>query len=216
MRKGFVIAFLLSSLVCQLHADQTFKSKNIERAAEVLGIIDSLGSVALGHSLIITAKDGQTVRVRKSENNVIEHIGMPLFNNQMLILMPSPVYDFLEFAVLNIKYKVNPNTLYLSKVMFKKGNWNTLMKENLSESDCSISNQDDKLYIVNWKRGNADIAILGIPIEYELLNNDTRRNIERSYVCQLESYFLADSIMVPEPVTEDNLKIYGTEGLFVI
>ena len=122
--KGFVLASFLSCLLsCQLSAAQTFKTENIKKAARILGILDSLDCVDLGQTQTIKAKDGQIIEVRKSKHNVIEHIGIPLFNNQMRTLMPSPVYDFLEFAVLNIKYKVNPNTLYLSKVIFKKGNW---------------------------------------------------------------------------------------------
>ena len=147
--------------------------------------------------------------------NVLDHIGIPLFNDQMRTLMPSPLYDFLEFAVLNIKYKVNPNTLYLSKVMFKKGSWNTLIHSQLIQSDCSITNQDDQLYIVNWKQGENDIVTIGIPIEYELLNNDNRRNIEKSYILQLESHSTKDRNKKYEDISEDNLKIYGTEGLFV-
>lgn len=212
--RGFVLASLLSCLLsCQLSAAQTFKAENMKKAARILGILDSLDSVDSGQTQTIKAKDGQIIEVRKSKHNVIEHIGIPLFNDQMRTLMPSPVYDFLEFAVLNIKYKVNPNTLYLSKVIFKKGNWNTLMNSQLTQSDCSIVNQDDRMYIVNWKFDEKDIATIGIPIEYELLNNDNRRNIEKSYILQLESCSAIDKY---EEISENNLKIYGTEGLFVI
>ena len=215
--KGFVLASFLSCLLsCQLSAAQTFKTENIKKAARILGILDSLDCVDLGQTQTIKAKDGQIIEVRKSKHNVIEHIGIPLFNNQMRTLMPSPVYDFLEFAVLNIKYKVNPNTLYLSKVIFKKGNWNTLMNSQLIQSDCSIVNQDDRLYIVNWKLDEKDIATIGIPIEYELLNNDNRRNIEKSYILQLKSCSAKSNNDKYSDISEENLKIYGTEGLFVI
>ena len=217
MKRGFVIVLLLSCLMgSHLLIAQTFKTENMKKAAEILGISDYLESVTLGQTLSITAKDGQTIEVRKSKNNVIEHIGIPLFNDQMRTLMPSPVYDFLEYAVLNVKYKVSPNTLYLSKVIFKKGNWNTLMKEQLSNRDCSISNQDDRLYIVNWKQGEDDIATIGIPIEYELLNNDSRRNIEKNYIKQLESFTIEETRCKHKSVSEDHLKFYGTEGLYVI
>ena len=216
VKKSFVIASFLSCLLnCQVFAVLTFKTENMKKAARIVGILDSLECIAPGQTQTIKAKDGQIIEVRKSMHNVIDHIGIPLFNDQMRTLMPSPVYDFLEFAVLNIKYKVNPNTLYLSKVMFKKGSWNTLIHSQLIQSDCSITNQDDQLYIVNWKQGENDIVTIGIPIEYELLNNDNRRNIEKSYILQLESHSTKDRNKKYEDISEDNLKIYGTEGLFV-
>ncbi len=216
VKKGLVLASFLSCLLnCQIFAVQTFKTENMKKAARIVGILDSLESIAPGQTQTFKAKDGQTIEVRKSMHNVIEHIGIPLFNDQMRTLMPSPVYDFLEFTVLNIKYKVNSNTLYLSKVIFKKGSWNTLMNSQLIQSDCSITNQDDQLYIVNWKQGENDIVTIGIPIEYELLNNDNRRNIEKNYILQLESYPTKDRNDKHEDISEDNLKIYGTEGLFV-
>ena len=124
MRRDFVIVFLLSFLLAgQLNAAHVFKSASLKKAAEILGIVDGLDSVALGHTLMITAKDGQAIEVRKSNNDVIDHIGIPLFKGQMRMLMPSPVYDFLEYAVLNRKYNLQSNTLNLSKVLFRKGSW---------------------------------------------------------------------------------------------
>ena len=93
----------------------------------------------------------------------IEHIGIPLFNEIMRLLQPSPVYDFLEYAVLNWKYKINPNQLYLSKVIFKKGGWESLLQGQLKESECFIENRNDKLYIVTWRRNEKEIAVVGIP-----------------------------------------------------
>jgi hypothetical protein len=132
------------------------------------------------------------------------------------LLQPSPVYDFLEYAVLNWKYKVNPNQLYLSKVIFKMGSWETLLKDKLSECECSIENREDKLYIVTWKREEKDVAVIGIPIEYELLNNDTRRNMERAFVRDLEASKPSNTKPNTAVVSEESLSIYGTEGLFVI
>ena len=143
-------------------------------------------------------------------------VKIPLFNDVLRLLQPSPVYDFLEYAVLNWKYKINPNQLYLSKVMFKVGSWETLLKEKLSETECLIENREDKLYVVTWKREEKDIAVIGIPIEYELLNNDTRRNMERAFVRDLETSKPSSKRPNPAVVSEESLSIYGTEGLFVI
>ena len=69
---------------------------------------------------------------------------------------------------------------------------------------------------MNWQRDGKDIVTIGIPIEYELLNNDTRRNMERDFLKDLEA-FSPNIIRRPASfVSEDELSIYGTEGLFVI
>lgn len=217
MRRDFVIVFLLSFLLAgQLNAAHVFKSASLKKAAEILGIVDGLDSVALGHTLMITAKDGQAIEVRKSNNDVIDHIGIPLFKGQMRMLMPSPVYDFLEYAVLNRKYNLQSNTLNLSKVLFRKGSWETLINSRLEECSCIIENVEERLYVVTWQKDSLDVVVIGIPIEYELLSNDSRRNLEKNFIEQLNRYIPAGLIKRSQNVKEDDLKIYGTEGLFVI
>ena len=195
---------------------QTFKAERLRKAAEVLGIQYSPDTLEHNQPVEVTAKDGRRVCLRTDRQGCVEHIGIPLFNDMMRTLQPSPVYDFLEFAVLNWKYKINPNQLYLSKVIFKKGNWETLLSQNLLEYSCSIENMEDKLYVITWQQEEKVIACIGIPIEYELLNNDTRRNMERYFVKELTEYKgVAERKVVPV-VSEDDLSLYGVEGLFVI
>ena len=208
-----VMMVFLLMLTVTLQA-QAFKTERLGKAASVIGISSQLDSLPAGCTSTLLAQDGLTISVRKTDGQVVEHIGIPLFQDEMRTLMPSPVYDCLEYAVLNKHYKVNPNDLYLSKIMFRKGSWQLLVKEQLLDCECSISNQDDRLYIVSWLRDGQELAVVGIPIDYELLNNDTRRNIERDFVRHLAAYQAEPQI--PAAVTEDDLKVYGTGGLFAI
>ncbi len=210
---SIVLTTVLLTTAVTLRA-QTFKTERLGKAANVVGISNLLDSLPTGCTSSLTAKDGLTVCVRKTDDGTIEHIGIPLFQTDMRLLMPSPVYDFMEYAVLNKHYKVNPNDLYLSKVLFQKGNWQTLVKEKLQDCECSISNQDDRLYIVSWLHENQEEAVVGVPIDYELLNNDSRRNIERDFIRHLSSHEVQS--VVPKAITEEDLKVYGTEGLFAI
>jgi len=195
---------------------QNYKADRLRKAVEVLGLQIVPDSLMPDTTILMQSKDGRAVCLRTDPMGEIEHVGIPLFNDMLRLLQPSPVYDFLEYAVLNWKYKVNPNQLYLSKVIFKQGSWETLLKEKLSEIDCSIENREDKLYIVNWKREEKDVAMIGIPIEYELLNNDTRRNMERAFVRDLKASKPSSTKQNSAVVSEESLSIYGTEGLFVI
>lgn len=213
-RLRYAISVICVWLTTVSAAAQGYKTEKLQRAASQLGISAEVEAMTESQSALVKTKDGQSVTVRTDALRMVEHIGIPLFKDQMRVLMPSPVYDFLEYAVLNWKYKINPNTLYLSKVLFRKGNWQTLVSSRLSDDDCNISNQDDRLYIVNWQREGQDVATIGIPIEYELLANDTRRNMERDFIRHLEGHL--QTVQQQARVKEEDLKIYGTEGLFVM
>ena len=197
------IVFALAASSLTLSA-QNYKADRLKMAVEMLGMqIDH--SLLPDTTIALTTRDGRIVNLRTNPMGEVEHVGAPLFNDMLRLLQPSPVYDFLEYAVLNWKYKINPNQLYLSKVIFKVGSWDTLLKDKLSECDCSIENREDKLYIVTWKREDKDVAVIGIPIEYELLNNDTRRNMERDFIRNLESSEAVGAKLNPKMVSEENV-----------
>lgn len=204
------------TVFCSSLPAQNYKSDRVKRAVEVLGVQVPADSLQPDTTITLVAKDGRSVCLRTDLIGDVEHIGVPLFNEVMHLLQPSPVYDFLEYALLNWKYKIESNQLYLSKVVFKKGDWETLLQERLNECVCIIENQEDKLYIVTWQKEDEDIAIIGIPIEYELLNNDTRRNMEKSFVKNLGKSKAPLFRVAPIAINEESLSIYGTEGLFVI
>lgn len=214
-KKRFLFTIAIAIVSLSLSA-QNYKADRLRKAAEVLNLQLCPDSLLPDTTIFLTAKDGRNICLRTSPMGDVEHIGIPLFSDVMRLLQPSPVYDFLEYAVLNRKYKVNPNQLYLSKVVFKIGSWETLLREKLSECACAIENREDKLYIVTWKREDKDVAVIGIPIEYELLNNDTRRNMEKAFVNELEGTNIPIKRQNSSAVNEDDLSIYGTEGLFVI
>lgn len=207
---------MVMTIVSLTLSAQNYKADRLRMAVKKMGLQITPDSLMPDTTFSLSAKDGRVLCMRTDPMGDIEHVGIPLFNDVMRFLQPSPVYDFLEYAVLNWKYKINPNQLYLSKVIFKKGSWESLLSNQLNECDCMIENREDKLYIVTWKREDKEIVSLGIPIDYELLNNDTRRNMERAFVRDLEAS--NPSIVRPNPalVNEDSLSIYGTEGLFVI
>lgn len=209
----YVLVLCLTSL--SLSA-QNYKAERLRKAVEKLNLHIVADSLLPEQTYKLTTKDGQIVCLRTDPMGIVEHVGLSLFIEQIRLLQPSPVYDFLEYAALNKKYRLEENQLNLSKVIFQKGSWETLFREKLSESDCSIENREDKLYIVTWKKDEQELAVIGIPIEYELLNNDTRRNMEQIFIRELSESTERSIRPVALEVMEKDLSIYGTEGLFVI
>lgn len=211
------LVFTLAVTVVSLSLSaQNFKTDRLRKAVEKMGLRIDPESLLPDTTMMLTSKDGRLVSLRINPMGEVEHIGIPLFNDMMRLLQPSPVYDFLEYAALNWKYKINQNQLYLSKVIFKKGSWELIFSSHLSECDCFIENREDKLYIVTWKREDNEIVSIGIPVDYELLNNDTRRNMERTFIKDLGVTQPSIHRNAPAFINEDSLSIYGTEGLFVI
>lgn len=211
-----LIFFLLMALSSTSVTAQDFRSARLKRAAEVVGIASQTASILPDTTVGLRAIDGRTVIVRTDHSGVIEHVGLPLFPTVMRLLQPSPVYDFLEYAVLNKHYRVDPNQLYLSKVVFQKGSWQSLAADDLSCCECAITNQDDRLYIVSWQRDGIEVAAVGVPVDYELLTNDTRRNMERDLIRHLQAYRLPRVPRQLQTVTLDKLSVFGTTGLFVL
>lgn len=195
---------------------QVFRTERLRRAAEVTGITSQVAVLGSDTTVWLKASDGRVVSVRTAHDGSIAHVGVPLFSNVLRMLQPSPVYDFLEYAVLNKACRVEPNQLYLSKVLFRKGSWQSLAADSLYSYECTIANQDDRLYVVSWQHNGREIATVGVPIDYELLANETRRNMERDFVRQLLGYQPPTVQSVFEPVTIDALAVYGTNGLFVL
>ena len=217
--KGYIRVVLLTVvflLQCFLVEGQTFKTAQLSHAADILGIRNDIAYLQPGETKELNSNRGHVVIVRLDKLKQVEHIGIPLFDLRMRSLIPSPVYDFLEFAVLNWKYKINPNDLYLAKVLFRKGKWDTLFNSRLDCCECTISNEDDKLYVVTWSKDGQEVAVVGVPIEYELLANDRRRNMERLFVKELTNYQPPIQNKNEGNISEEDLKIYGTEGLFVL
>ncbi len=175
MRMFFIIRSFLAGvsllLSVTMHA-QVFKASHLQKAYEVLRLNEQSYS-----NLVI----------RKSADGIIEHIGIPLFSKEMRTLLPSPIYDYLEFALLNHKYQINKNTLQQQRIRFFKGSWDEM--ERITPSDvCTIDNRDDKWYIVRWSRNNQEILSVVVPIDYELLANSTRREMEQDFSRNLKRY----------------------------
>ena len=177
MRRTIIISILSAGILLfsPLVAEaQTFKASHLQRAYEKL----HLNSASANRS-------GLTIRT--SGDGTIEHIGIPLFSDEMRRLLPSPIYDYLEFALLDHKYHINENMLQQQKIRFHNGSWGDL--ETIRPSDnCTIDNRDDKWYIVKWTRDNRSQLTVVVPIDYELLSNSTRKEMEQDFSRHLKQY----------------------------
>lgn len=190
-----ISAFLLCPI---LMSGQTFKAAHLQKAYEKLHLSNPANREGLS--------------LRADRQGMIEHIGIPIFSSEMRTLMPSPIYDYLEYALLNHKYRISENTLQEQKIRFRNGTWEDL--EQISpESDCTIDNRDNKWYIATWNTATAKPLSVAIPIDYELLANSSRKEMEQDFAQALKRF--KPSAPKPFIVEEDELESLHRDGLLV-
>lgn len=183
MKRQKNIITLLFGLIAITLSAQQYQSAHIERAAKKLAIDTML--LKPGTNRITVDRRQLTVRV--NESGTIEHIGIPLFSQQMRTLQPSPIYDYLENAVLEHALSITSNIVREKNLQFLSGNWQTL--EQLSDTlACTITNLSDKAYVVSWLREGQETAKVSFPISYDLLANSTRREMEENFVRDLRNF----------------------------
>lgn len=203
MKQMFLILRVVSAGVCLLFSivlqAQTFKASHLQRAYEKL----HLDSQTESRSGLI---------IRKAADGTIEHIGIPLFSKDMRTLLPSPIYDYLEYALLDYKYHISENTLQLQKIKFFKGSWDVLDKITPAD-DCVIDNRDDKWFIIRWIHGAQEILSVLVPIDYELLSNSRRKEMEQNFGRELKRYKSINKQLLI--VEADELESLHRDGLLV-
>ena len=186
----FVVLFFLMAISCVWGQSQ-YASIHIEQAIRKLRI-DSVDSIPLGEYAI--EKDNRLIVVRKNKDNVIEHIGMKLFSEEMRKANPLPIYDFLEYAYLDKEFAITDDKLAYIDVTFTKGSWKD-MRLVTDSTECMVKNVDSKIYSVEWNVKGKGKVNLVFPIKYSLILGESRRKIEQDFiekVCKYKPKYNAD------------------------
>lgn len=209
MNKWLLSCVSLILLYSSAHA-QEYATSQLQKAAQKLNISGMLSEKSQSDTLFINE---QRIIVRKNQQGCIEHIGIPLFNAYIRNIQPSPIHDYLEFAALDKKFQVSENTLQLNKLEFSKGNWEKLYQ--LGDScACTINNLGDKTYVVQWMKDDQLVLEVSFPVDYELLANSTRREMETKFIKELKVY-KGSYKNAQQNVDTTQLKKYAIQGVYV-
>ena len=209
MKKLYTICSILLMYAYSLNA-QEYAANHLQAAGQKLNLSTQLTKGAVSDTLSI---QGQRIIVRKDSQGRVEHIGIPLFNAYIRSLQPSPIYDYLEYAALDKKFHISENTLQFNKLKFNKGNWDTLFLLG-DTTTCNISNLGDKTYIVQWIKGGNVFLELSFPVDYELLANSSRREMEVRFIKELKNFKTQDS-RHEQAIDSTILKKYAVQGIYV-
>lgn len=163
----------------------SFQAKYLQETARTLelNMLDTLGS---GSKNIINYK-GYRVIIIKNDNDVITHIGRHLFAPGLREDHPSPIYNYIEYAMLDNQFHFTENPFVYKDLKFIEGDW-TDMETITENTPFEINVYQDKLYVVRWLLSDKKNVELMFPINYERLSLTNRKELEQNIIRDLRNY----------------------------
>ena len=178
-----VIGWLLTVCI-PVDAARHFKVPRLEKVVCALGVMDSIRTDTVSYTYYFN-NNQQKLKVRQGKRGYVEHIGIPLFSQEYEDAYPSPVFDCLEFQTLCRLNHLQENELPLSDIKFFKGSWDILCNIG-DQKSVSLETVNEKYYLIKWLENNKVIVELALPINYELLNCMSRKELYDDFVRKLK------------------------------
>ena len=182
---------ILSAIVLLLYVategmaqNMSFKTEELKRVAAELKL-DGLDTLKVGYSVF--PKDKYKIVIKKTDNGMVEHIGLSLFRNAYRQKDNNVVLEFIESGLLCQTFKLTRNNLKYMDAKFVKGGWSNLLAITDSTS-FTIGKIDNKVYQALWKEGDAEVVNMLIPIKYDLLLSTPRKELEHNFMRDLKAY----------------------------
>ena len=209
-----IIGLFFFTISLQDVCAQTFNTAVLQRIAEQAGIVEELRDLPPSTKTTTTTDNGITVVMRTGSGGQVEHIGLLLFGDTIRTMQPSPVYDCIERAALEELLQMEDVMLLRQKIILRKGSWPTLL--NLQSTDeCSLNTIDDRFYQMEWRQDGQLLLSVVVPIDYELLNGSSRKELEANFVTALTQHVPTKEV-TSSPVNSSLLRRYGDTPLLVL
>ncbi len=160
----------------------TFRSEYMKAAVERLRIGGTADTLKPGYTTL--RLKGRRVCLNINREWQVDYIGMPLFDRRMKVLQPSPVYNYLEYALLDRVFHVSKNPFANKDLKCVEGKWSDW--ERVTEkTPVSINNYDDKVYEVTWTLDGGRRLRLRFPLKYDMMANSSRKEMTDNFVSDL-------------------------------
>lgn len=191
MKKIVLILLIICScsLWNKVHA-MSFQASYLKIAAQHLKF-DRLDTLRSGANIILY--QGIPVIIIKNEDSVVTHIGYKLFAHSLRTEHPSPIYNYIEYALLDHKFHFSDNPFTYKDLKFIEGGWNDV--ETISEATSfQIDAIQDRFYILTWLLNESKKVCLQFPINYERLSLVNRRELEQNIIRDINRYHVKEPI----------------------
>lgn len=156
-------------------ARMQFRTAELQRLAGVLPL--DMQTLTEGYNHPVVNGKVLTVRVR---TQVIDHIGLQLFSDELRRLESSPVLDFLERYFLQLKYppasKTASNMIRDDELCFLTGTLATI--GDVRPSDSFTYSCDNHRYLATWNRNERVLLSISFPVEYGLISGENKIEAE--------------------------------------
>lgn len=185
--KEFGILFCILSCfsVHSFAQKSTFRAKYLRETASFLNLT-MLDTLKENSQSIIDYK-GQDIIVIKNESDVITHIGRHIFATLLRDEHPSPIYNYIEYAMLDNQFHFNENPFIYKDMKFIRGNWKDM--EQVTDSTAfEIGVIQNKLYVVKWNLDDGETIELMFPINYERLSLTNRKELEQNIIRDMQNF----------------------------
>lgn len=210
LRQMFIALCLL--VIPQSIISMDYRTQALRAASVTLNLEQDINRCVIGQTSTIILPSGQAIVVRIDEDGMVEHIGIPLFSDFIRQKKPSPVYDCIEYAVLDRCLIHTENDLLLQKIQLLKGSWQTVC-DILPTDECMIDNWNEKVYQVTWRRNGMEIVNLKLPVDYELLYISSRRELEKIFADEVERQHVK---RFPYHLVEELLQRKENDDIYVL
>lgn len=172
-----IVLYMIASIIAATAAmaQPKFRTTELRRLATVLNLDAS--SLPEGYSYPKVNSLNLTAHISE---NVVDHIGLRLFPDELRTQGKSPIFDFLERYFLQLKYppvvKTASNMIRDDEFRFITGSISTIDMVHMSD-DFAFAN-DNRRYTATWSRNGKTILSVSFPVEYELISGENKIEAE--------------------------------------
>ena len=183
MKRTVIYIVVWTMVAMTAMAQSKFRTTELRRLATVLTLDASMLPEGYSHP----KAHGYILTVHQ-DKQVVDHIGLQLFSDQIRTSAKSPVFDFLERYFLQLKYpptvKTSANMIRDDKFRFIQGSMATI--DGLRLTDDFSFNNDNHRYTATWQREGRIVLSVSFPVEYELISGENKIEAEENLLADIQ------------------------------
>lgn len=172
-----IVLYMIASIIVVMAAmaQPKFRTTELERLATALNLDASSLPEGYGYP-----KVNSFILTTHVSENVVDHIGLRLFADELRTQGKSPIFDFLERYFLQLKYppvvKTASNMIRDDEFRFITGSMATI--DLIRTSDDFAFANDNRRYTATWSRNGKVFLSVSFPVEYELISGENKIEAE--------------------------------------
>lgn len=175
MKRLILYTIICLSVATVSAASVVYRTPELQRLTTMLKI--DVSRLHDGYNYLSANNLSLTIHLH---NDVLDHIGLRLFSEEMRQMSQTPVFDFLERYFLQLKYPPSEKTMMMmvrdDEFRFEHGSLKTV--DELQPSDQFEYHYDRHRYVASWSRDDSPLLVVSFPVEYQLMSGENKTEAE--------------------------------------